>query len=82
MVCGRMFGPVGARKTCSGECAEAAERQSAKAWEANNREARNAYHRARYRETRDSMTDAEWQAYRDEVNAQARENYKKRKDES
>ena len=80
MVCGSMFVPVGPSRTCSPHCAEEAKRQAAKSWETRNREARNAYRRGLYAEKQAAMSEDERRAHRDEINARARENYKKRKE--
>ena len=79
-VCGRMFVPTGPVQTCSGDCSQALRARSAKDWAERNREARNAYHRTLYAEKQAAMSDEEKKAYRDKVNARARENYKKRKE--
>lgn len=80
VVCGRQFVPASAAVTCSGECsAKLAKRQGAE-YEHRYQEERNAYHRERAAKRVSEMSDVERSAYRDKINARARENYKKRKE--
>lgn len=79
-MCGKLFVPASAAVTCSPECSEALARQTTAAWETSHREARNAYRRQRRADRLAAMTEEERQAYRDKINARARENYRKRKE--
>lgn len=81
-VCGRMFVPSSCALTCSPECSQELHRQNAKVFEARNRETRNAYHRKRIENRMEAMTEDERREYRAEINARARENYRKRKDKN
>lgn len=79
VICGRPYVPNSASLTCSAECAVKNRRRKRKAWEKENTDALNAYQRDRYAKKLESMTVEERTAYREKVNATARENYRKRK---
>lgn len=79
-ICGKLFTPKGKAKTCSPECKKALQKQTMAATEKRNRESRNQYHRERIAAKIAAMTPEEYKAYRDAINARARENYRKRKE--
>lgn len=79
-VCGKMFYPGGGTPiTCSPECSAELQRRRHAAYEKQNKDARNAYHKERLQARLQAMSPEELKAYREKVNARARENYKKRK---
>lgn len=80
VICGRLFIPDSDTLTCSKSCSEDLARRNAAKFEGINREARNAYHRQLYKNKIDAMTEDERKKYREQVNAKARENYRKRKE--
>lgn len=80
VICGKMFKPSHGRKTCSEECRKKLQKKTAAATEKRNKEARLKYHNDRQRAKIAAMTPEELRAYREKVNARARENYKKRKE--
>lgn len=80
VVCGKTFVPVDASITCSGECSRKRHSAGQAEWERANRDARNAYQRERNEKKTKSMSEDEYKSYREQVNARARENYRKRKE--
>ena len=78
-VCGKSFVPHSAAITCSRECSVALAKRRAAEFEAANRASRNQYHADARRRREAAMSPDEYRAYREQVNARARENYKKRK---
>lgn len=80
VICGKLFVPSSPARTCSPACSDALSRRNRADYETKNRVARNEYHRKRLADKLAAMTEAERQAYRDKINARARENYKKRKE--
>ena len=81
VVCGRQFVPANAAVTCSEACSEIRAKCQAADYERRNREERNAYHRERAAKELSEMSGEERSAYRDKINARARKNYKKRKEQ-
>lgn len=81
-ICGKMFKPSHGRKTCSEECRGKLQKQTTAAAEKRNKEARRKYHYDLQQAKLAAMTPEELRAYREKVNARARENYKKRKERS
>lgn len=82
-VCGKPFRPsAGDPVTCSPACREIYHRQHAADWERNHKCERNSYRTQKRREKESSMSPEEYKAYREKVNAKARENYKRRKNKS
>ena len=79
-VCGKPFVPTDSAVTCSPECREIYRKRSCAEWEAQNKDHRNAYQRNRLKEKEKAMTPEEYKAYRDRINARARENHRKRKE--
>lgn len=79
-VCGRLFVPTDASLTCSTDCTTALRKQRHAQWEREHREVRNKDQRDRLAAKAKAMTPAEYAAYREKINARARENYKKRKE--
>lgn len=71
-VCGKPL-PLGSlRDICSDECATIRQRE----WQRKGDQKREG---GRYAKLKASMTDEEWQKYREKMNKKARENYAKRK---
>lgn len=79
-VCGKLFVPTTRAITCSPECGKAYQKCSCAEWEAKNREKRNIYQMNRVKQKEAAMSPEEYKAYRDRINARARENYRKRKE--
>lgn len=77
--CGIEF-PGGPRAWYCPECRRRNQALKCAAWEKANREARNQYHLARIKAKEATMAPEEYKAYRDAINARARENYRKRKE--
>lgn len=77
IVCGRDVA-ASSKKTCSTECAAIFKQQ----YNESVRLKRNAYHLQKKKEKEAAMTDEEYAEYRKKVNAQARINYRKRKEKS
>lgn len=80
-VCGKPFVPTGGPAvTCGPECREIYRKRTCAEWEAQNKDYRKAYQRNRLKEKEKAMTTEEHKAYRDRINARARENRRKRKE--
>lgn len=79
-VCGRSFRPHSAAITCSAACAKALEKRRSAEWEREHNAQRATYHNQRRKAAEAAMTPEEYKAYRDKINARARENYRKRKE--
>lgn len=79
-VCGKLFVPTTPAVTCSQECRKAYQKRSHAEWEAQNREKRNVYQMNRIKQKEAAMSPEEYKAYRDRINARARENHRKRKE--
>lgn len=80
-VCGQSFTPGSTRGVyCSSECAAAARKAQNAQFEQAHRAQINERKRKQARAKIASMTPQELAAYRERVNARARENYKKRKE--
>lgn len=79
-ICGQAFVPRDASQTCSRRCSSDLARQSKRRWEQEHRMERNAYRRNLREKKLKSMTSEELAERRGEVNARARENYRKRKE--
>lgn len=79
IVCGKPYAPNSKSLSCSPECAAEYHHRKRRAWEAENAAALNAYQRSRRTKKLAAMTPEERAAYREKVNAKARENYHKRK---
>ena len=80
VVCGKGFVPRGVSKTCSPACAAQLARRKAADREEKNRDARNARRRELREQKLSKMSEEELAAYRQEINREARENYRKRKE--
>ena len=78
-VCGKTFVPHDASITCSPECSRALHKERLKKFEAEHRDELNAYQRDRRKQLESAMTPEEYAAYREKINAKAREYYHKRK---
>ena len=78
-VCGNLFVPTDSSVVCSPECRKIYQKRSRAEWEANNREKRNVYQMNRVKQKEAAMSPEEYRAYRDRINARARENYRKRR---
>lgn len=80
VVCGAEFRPYDSSLTCSKACSHALKKQTARNYEAEHRAEINARKRQRLRDKLSAMTPEELAAHRENVNAAARENYRKRKE--
>lgn len=81
-VCGKSFIPDPSRAnatTCSPSCSSALARSRNAEWERENKDSRLEYHRNLRNAKIQAMTPDELSEYRSRVNANARENYRKRK---
>lgn len=78
-ICGKLFIPSTVAITCSPECSKRLAQRNQASFEAKNHERRVQYHRERIRRKKAAMSPEEYRAYREKINKQARENYKKRK---
>ncbi len=79
-VCGKMFVPKGVSITCSPECKKKKQQENRRKWERGNSERRNEYRRNMAKAKVEAMSPEEYEAYREKINARARENYLKRKE--
>lgn len=79
-VCGTLFVPKDSALTCSAACSTVLHKRRMAQWERSHREERNEYHAARAKAQTDGMTPEEYRSYRDKINANAREAYRKRKE--
>lgn len=79
-ICGKLFIPADGSRTCSPECAAENRRRNHKSWEEKNKDVRNASHKDRLHRKVAAMTEEEYRQYRAQINARARENYRKRKE--
>lgn len=77
-VCGKLFVPTDPSVTCSPECRKIYQKRSSAKYESENKEYRKEYQRNRIRKKEAAMSPEEYKAYRDRINARARENRKKR----
>lgn len=82
VVCGKMFVPTTAALTCSAACSKELTKRRAAQWEQTHREERAEYHAQKDRARIAAMTPEEYRAYRERVNARAREAYKRRKEKN
>lgn len=81
VVCGKMFVPTSSTLSCSPECRKIYQKRSHAEWETKNREKRNSYQKNRVKKKEEAMSMEEYKAYRDKINARARENRKKREEQ-
>lgn len=79
-VCGRLFVPSHTAVTCSPQCAAEYRRTTKSAYDKANKDAFNQRKRKQAQEKIAAMTPEEYRAYRATVNARARENYRKKKE--
>lgn len=80
VICGKYFRPDSAATTCSAACAKELKHRTNTAWEHTHRAERNTMRNRRRKDAEAAMSPEEYQAYRDKINARARENYRKRKE--
>lgn len=81
-VCGKEYIPHAPSLTCSPECSKELQRRSSSQYGKDHRLEINARKAERRREKLAAMSEEERAAYREQVNAKARENYHKRKSKS
>ena len=79
VVCGKLFVPTAPSITCSPECKKIHRKRYKAKYGAEHRESLNEYQRKRIKEKEAAMTPEEHKAYREKINARAKENYNKRK---
>lgn len=77
--CGKLFVPTDSSLACSPACAVALHKQQLAHWESDHSEERKRYRRDRYAMKKQALTPEEYRAYREKINAKARENYARRK---
>lgn len=80
VICGGIFTPRDASLTCSPDCSAELARRRDRAYQAEHREAINCRKSEQRRQKLAAMTPEELAAYRERVNARARDNYRKRKE--
>lgn len=80
-ICGSIFQPVSARGVyCSAQCAAAAGKAQLAAYEAAHRAEISARKKQQAQQRLAAMTPEDLAAHREKINAQARENYRRRKE--
>ena len=82
VICGKTFRPNGGSPvTCSPACAAEYRRRQGAIYQREHREELSRKDAERHRDKINAMTPEELAAYRETVNAKARENYRKRKEQ-
>lgn len=78
-ICGKPFVPSSPATTCSAECSAALAKRAQDAFESAHHDERRQRNRDNRKAREATMSPDEYRAYRDRLNAKARENYKRRR---